>query len=202
MAFQEILYRPPLARVLAVVTVVVCAVGVLALIWQDASTALRYIWPIVLVAVVAWALFWRPSLRMQEHGITIENVLRTYFVPWPSISQIDTRYSLTIHTSRGRIPVWATPAPGRHRAFGLASKDFDGVGESARGEHGSLRPSDALTTPSGNLAQAIRGHWERLRDSGAFTRGEDPDAATVTWHRGTIGVLAALTAASLIGLLV
>jgi hypothetical protein len=202
MAFQEILYRPPFARVLAVVNVVVCAVGVIALIWQDATSALRYVWPIVLVAVVAWALFWRPSLRMQEHGITIENVLRTYFVPWPSISQIDTRYSLTIHTSRGRIPVWATPAPGRHRAFGLASKDFDGVGESARGEHGSLRPSDALTTPSGNLAQAIRGHWERLRDSGAFASGEDPEAFTVTWHYGTVVAIAVLIAATLLGMLV
>jgi hypothetical protein len=202
MAFQEIVYRPPFGRVLAVVTVVVCAVGVVGLIWGDASTAIRYIWPIVLVAVLAWALFWRPSLRMQEHGITVENVLRTHFVPWPSITHIDTRYSLTIHTSRGRVRVWATPAPGRHRAFGLASKDFDGVGESARGEHGSLRPSDALSTPSGNLAQAIRGHWERLRDSGAFSSGEDPDAATVTWHYATIATLAVLSVATGISLLV
>ena len=202
MAFQEVLYRPVFGRTLAVVTVVVCGFGVIALFWGDASTAVRYVWPILLVAVVAWALFWRPSLRMQEHGITIENVLRTYFVPWPAIQSIDTRYSLTIHTSRGRIPVWATPAPGRHRAFGLASKDFDGVGESARGQHGSLRPSDALTTPSGNLAQAIRGHWEQLGASGAFASGEDPDAFTTRWHVGTIAVIAVLIAATAIGLLI
>jgi len=202
MAIQEILFRPPLGRALAVVTIVVCAFGIVALFWGDHAAAIRYMWPIILVAVLAWALLWRPSLRMQEHGITVENVLRTHFVPWPSIQSIDTRYSLTIHTSRGRIPVWATPAPGRHRAFGLASKDFDGVGPTARGEHGSLRPSDALTTTSGNLAQAIRGHWERLRDAGAFASGEDPDAASVTWHYGTIASIAVLAAATLIGLLV
>ncbi len=202
MAFQEVLYRPAFGRTLAVVTVVVCAIGIVALFWGDAASAVRYIWPIVLVAFIAWAVLWRPSLRMQEHGVTIENVFRTYFVPWPSIKNIDTRWALTIHTSRGRIPVWATPAPGRHRAYGLARKDFEGIGQSARGEHGSLRPSDALNTPSGNLAQAIRGHWERLRDAGAFASGEDPDAATVTWHYGTIAAIVVLVAATLIGLLV
>lgn len=202
MAFQEVSYRPAFGRTLAVVTVVVCAAGVVALFWADAPSAIRYVWPIILVAVIAWALFWRPSLLMQEHGLTIENVFRTYFVPWPAIQGIDTRYSLTIHTSRGRIPVWATPAPPRHRTFGLAQKDFDGVGPTARGEHGSLRPSDALTTPSGNLAQAIRGHWERLRESGAFASGEDPDAFTVTWHYATVIAVAALIAATVIGMLV
>lgn len=202
MAFQEVSYRPAFGRTLAVVTVVVCAGGVVALLWADAPSAIRYVWPIILVAVIAWAVFWRPSLLMQEHGITVENVFRTFFVPWPAIQGIDTRYSLTLHTSRGRVPVWATPAPPRHRTLGLAPKDFDGVGPSARGEHGSLRPSDALTTPSGNLAQAIRGHWERLRDSGAFASGEDPDAFTVTWHYGTVIAIAALIAATLLGMLV
>ena len=202
MAFQEFEYRPAFGRTLAVVTVVVCSLGVVGLLWADAATAIRYVWPIILVAVIAWAVFWRPMLRMQEHGITIENVFRTYFVPWPAIKGIDTRYSLTIHTSRGRIPVWATPAPARHRALGLAPKDFDGVSSTARGEHGGLRPSDALSTPSGNLAQAIRSHWERLSDSGAFASGEDPDAFTVAWHYGTVTAIAALAAATVIGMLV
>lgn len=202
MSFHEVFYRPVLGRTLAVVTVMVCAFGVVALFWGDAGSALRYVWPIVLVAVAAWAVFWRPSLRMQEHGITVVNVFRTYFVPWPAIQGIDTRFALTLRTSRGSISVWATPAPGRHRAFGLASKDFDGIGQTARGEHGSLRPSDAISTPTGNLAQAIRGHWEQLRDDGMFGSGEDPDAATVTWHGATIAALAALVAATVVGLMI
>jgi len=202
MSFQEVRYRPVLGRILAVVTVVVCALGVIALFWSDPASALRYIWPIVLVAVLAWALFWRPSLTVQEHGITVENVLRTHFVPWPSITAIDTRYSLTLHTPNGRVPVWAAPAPGRHRTLGLAPKDFEGIGETARGRVGELRPADAVTTPSGNLAQLIRGHWERLRDAGAFASGVDPEASTVTWHWATVAVVAALAAATTIGLLV
>lgn len=202
MSFQEVRYRPAFGRILAVVTVVVCALGAIGLVVADPAAALRYVWPILLVGVLAWALFWRPGLLVQEHGITVENVLRTLFVPWPSIVSIETRYSLTLHTAHGRVAVWAAPAPSRHRTLGLAPKDFDGVGDSARGELGELRPADAVTTPTGNLAQLIRGHWERLRDAGAFASGVDPEAATVTWHWATITAVAALAAATVIGLLV
>ena len=98
--------------------------------------------------------------------------------------------------------VWAAPAPGRHRTLGLARQDFEGIGESARSEHGGPRPADAISTPTGNLAQVIRGHWERLRDAGLLAHGEDPEAETVTWHCATIAAIAVLAAATVIGLLV
>jgi hypothetical protein len=202
MAFQEVVYRPVFGRTLAVVTMVVCAAGIVALLWGDAAAGLRYVWAILLIAVVSWALFWRPSLRVEHHGITVVNVLRTYFVPWPAIREIDTRFSLTLHTSHRKVTVWAAPAPGRHRVLGLAREDFEGVGESARSEHGGLRPADAITTPTGNLAQVIRGHWEGLRDAGLLAHGEDPEAETMTWHLATIGAIAVLAAATLIGLLI
>jgi len=201
MAFQEVVYRPAFGRVLAVITIVVCAAGIAALLWGDAASVVRYVWPILLVAVVAWALFWRPSLRVEDHGITVENVLRTCFVPWPAIRQIDTRYALTLHTSQRRVTVWAAPAPGRHRTLGLARQDFEGIGESARSEHGGLRLADATSTPTGNLAQVIRGHWENLRDAGLLAHGEDPEAETVTWHWATVAAIAVLTVATVVGLL-
>jgi hypothetical protein len=202
MAFQEVVYRPVFGRVLAVVTMVVCAATIVALFWSDAASGLRYVWAILLLALIAWALFWRPSLRVENHGITVVNVLRSFFVPWPAIKQIDTRFSLTLHTSQRRVTVWAAPAPGRHRMLGLAREDFDGIGESARSEYGGLRPADAITTPTGNLAQVIRGHWETLREAGLLAHGEDPEAETVTWHTATISAVAVLAAATVIGLLV
>jgi hypothetical protein len=202
MSFQEVVYRPVFSRVLAVVTVVMCGLGIAALFWSDPASAVRYMWPLVFVAALAWALFWRPGLRVEEHGITVENVLRTHFVPWPSIESIDTRFSLTLHTAAGRIGVWAAPAPGRHRTLGLAPGDFDGIGETARGGAGELRPADAVTTTSGNLAQLIRGRWEQLRGTGAFAAGVDPEASTTTWHWATIVLIAALGVAAAISLLV
>lgn len=202
MEFEPVAYRPVPSRILAGATVVVCAAGVVSLAGQDAPTALRWVWPILLVAVLAWALFWRPSLRIEEHGITVINVFQTHFVPWPAIERLDTRFSLTLYSTGRKIPIWVSPAPGRHRALGLSRTDFSGVGESARGEHGSLRPGDAVSTPSGNLAQVIRAHWEQLRDAGMFDRGIDPEAATVTWHRVTIAVIAALALATVVGVLI
>lgn len=201
MSFQEVRFSPVPGRILAAVTVAVCALGIGTLVWADAASALRYGWILVLGAVLAWALFWRPRLVIQEHGVTVVNVFRTFFVPWPSILAVDTRFALTLHTVGGRVSVWAAPSPGRHRTLGLAGKDFEGVGETARGAHGSLRPSDALSTSSGSLAQVIRRHWEDLRDAGAFAHGADPDAAVVTWHRATMAAVAALAAATLIGVL-
>lgn len=201
MSFQQVTYRSIPARVLAAVTIAVCAVGLGAMAWQDPLSALRYGWVLVLVGVAAWALFWRPSLRVEEHGITVANVLRTFFVPWPAIERIDTRFSLTLYTTDGKVPVWVSPAPGRHRAVGLGRSDFTGVAESARGEHGSLRPSDALSTTSGGLAHVIRRHWEDLRDAGMFDAGHEPGASRITWHVATIAALAGSAAATVAGLL-
>lgn len=200
MAFQEVDYRPVFGRILAVVTVVLCAGGIIALWVDDPGSGLRYSWPLVFIAVLAWTFFWRPRLKVEPHGVTVVNVLRTHFVPWPAIRDIDTRFALTLRTGRGKVPVWAAPAPGRHRALGLAEKDFDGVGESARGQFGSLRPSDAVSTPTGNLAQLIRGQWEALRAQGLLAPGEDPEAEKVTWHVGTVAALAISGAATVLGL--
>ena len=202
MSFEEVDYRPVFGRVLAVIMGIVCAAGLGSLVWSGPGDLLRYGWPIALVAVVAWALFWKPRLHIQVHGITVVNPFRTFFVPWPAIHAIDTRYSLSLQTARRRVSVWATPAPGRHRLFGLSRADFDGVSASARGAHGSLRPSDASSVPSGNLAQVIRQHWDRLESEGAFAHGEDPEAATVTWHWASLTTVALLTAATVIGLMV
>jgi len=202
MAFEQVRYRPLASRVLAALTVVVCAIGVVALIAIDVRDAARYSWPLMLVAVLVWAMFWRPELVVEEHGITVVNVFRTEFVPWPAIVMVDTKWALTLRTADRLIRVWASPAPGRHRLLGLSRSDFSGLGETARGAHGSLRPSDALSVPSGNLAQLIRGRWERLAEEGALEAGAEPGASGTTWHVATIAVTAALAAATVIGILV
>jgi hypothetical protein len=183
-----------------VVTVVLCAAGAVALVVQDPMSALRYVWPLALLAVLAWALFWRPGLAVEPHGVTVVNPLRTSFVPWPAIQAVETRFALTLRTSQGAVQAWASPAPGRHRAFGLSAGDFDGVGASARDELGGVRLSDATSTPVGNLAQLIRGHWESLQAQGLFAAGEDPEAATVTWHVGTLVALIVTAAGTVLGL--
>jgi hypothetical protein len=200
MAFEQVRYRPLASRVLAALTVVVCAIGVVSLVALDVMDAVRYGWGLALVAVLVWAMFWRPELIVEEHGITVVNVFRTEFVPWPAIVTVDTQWALTLRTADRVVRVWASPAPGRHRLLGLSRGDFQGLGDTARGAHGSLRPSDALSVPSGNLAQLIRGRWERLAESGALDAGAEPGATRTSWHTTTIIATAALAAATVIGI--
>ena len=71
MAFEQVRYRPLASRVLAALTVVVCAIGVVSLVALDVMDAVRYGWGLALVAVLVWAMFWRPELIVEEHGITV-----------------------------------------------------------------------------------------------------------------------------------
>jgi hypothetical protein len=203
MALTTVRFRPLFGRVLAGVVAAVALVGLGGFVVSgDWPGLVRYAWPIVLFAVLGWALYWRPQLIVEEHGITVVNVLRTFFVPWPAIQRIDTRWALTLYTTAGRIPVWAAPAPGRHSAARVSKGDLSGVAESAYGRNQSLRPSDALSTESGSAAHVIRRHWEALRDTGRLEPGVQPGSLTVRWHLGTIAGMGALLIAAIVGLLV
>ncbi|WP_341579654.1 PH domain-containing protein [Microbacterium schleiferi] len=195
----DVHYRPLGGRILAGATVAIAGLGIVAMTIQNPLDGLRYGWPLLFVAVLAVVLFWRPSLTVQDHGVTVTNPFRTAFISWPSIQSIDTRWSLRVTTAQRAITVWAAPAPSRHRSAGLSRSDFAGVGQSAQGPHASLRPSDAISTPSGNLAQVIRGRWEELRDRGALDAGADPGADWHTVNVPAIATLLVLALASVLG---
>jgi hypothetical protein len=199
---ETVRFRPLFGRVLAVIVCVMALLGIAGFfITGDLGGAARYAWPILLVGVLAWALYLRPELVIEEHGVTVVNVFRTYFVPWPAIQHIETRFAVMLHTTDGKVSVWASPAPGRHGATRVTRSDFTGISGSAYGKAGSLRPGDALSTESGAAAHILRLHWEKLRDAGMFEHGVEPGSVRVTWHTATIAAMIALLVASLVGLL-
>jgi hypothetical protein len=158
----------------------------------------RYAWPVVLLAVVTFALYWFPRLDVSEAEIVVRNVFRTIHVPWQAIQRIDTKYALTLYTAEGKIPVWASPAPSRYAQFTTTRGDT-AVTESARAAGGSIRPGDALNTESGAAAHVIRSHWEDLRDDGLLDR---PYELRTRIHWPTIAVLVILILATVAGALV
>ena len=201
MVFRPAQFKPAFGRVLTVAVSVV-ALAALAgfLLSGDWTGLVRFgALPVLLIAVV-WALFWAPELRVEEHAVTVRNVLRTFSVPWNAIERIDTKYALTLYTPGRKIDVWAAPAPSRYATTTMSREDARRVAESARAAGASIRPGDALTSASGAAAHVIRLQWEKLRDDGVLDAAP-PHAIRVDWHVGTIAVLAALTLASLAGLL-
>jgi hypothetical protein len=199
MRFQPASFRPAFGRVLTIVIALIGA-GALAgyLIAGDLLGLLRSGWWLLLMAAVVWALFWIPAVEVLEHAVIIRNPLSTWTVPWPAIQRIDTKWALTLFTERARIEAWAAPASGRYTVFTLGPDDTK-VSESAR-VAGAIRPGDTLSSESGAAANHIRRHWEQLRDDGLLDAGVEPGALRRTPNTRTIVLLAALLAASILGL--
>lgn len=196
MKFTPATFRPAFGRVLSVIVAIVAVAALVSLaVTSGADGVLRFGWAYAFAAAVCWAIFWRPMIHVAEDLITVRNVFRTHGVPWPAIRRIDTRYSLTLETAERTISVWAAPAPSRHSVLGISRDDIGTVRESAR-IAGSIRPGDAPGTASGAPAFVIRSRWEDLRDDDLL----DANAPiSTTTHWATIGVLATLLLATILG---
>jgi hypothetical protein len=195
-------FRPGFGRVLAGVVAVLSLAGCISLVLADnLENLLRTVPLLLFFAAAAGALFWQPHIVIEQPGITVVNVFRTFFVPWPHVQRIDTSYTLTLFTAERRIPVWAAPSPGIRGAIAIERSDVKNLGDSAYGAGRSVRPGDSVTTASGQVAFVLRQRWEQLRDAGHLDGDTvDPDALLVKTHRVTIAVLAGLLTASVIGI--
>ena len=178
-------------RVLACVVAAVCLAGVVGLaLAGDNGNLLRTVWLPMLLAFLAFALFWRPKIVIADEAVTVVNVFHTVVVPWALIERIDTQYSVTLHTRTRRVSVWAAPSPGVRGAIGIERADVRNLSESAYGAGNSVRPGDSVSTPSGQVAFVLRQRWEELQGEALITSA--PGALRYTIHRVTIAVFGVL----------
>jgi len=199
MRFQPASFRPAFGRGLTVVVVAIAAAGIAGfMVVGDVLGLVRYGWWFALLAALAVALFWLPRVDVLEHAVLVRNPLSTWQVPWNAIQMIDTKYALSITTPHGRIEAWAAPASGRYTVFTLSPEDTR-VSESAR-VAGAIRPGDTLSSQSGAAAKHSRRDGVRLRDVGVVEGAVEAGALRGRGHPTATAVLAALTAAGVIGL--
>ena len=207
MRFQPASFRPAFGRGLTIVIVAIAVAGIGGFVAVgDVLGLVRYGWWFALLAVLAVALFWLPRVDVLEHAVVVRNPLSTcqnhivYVANYlhNAIQIVDTKYALALTTPQSRIEAWAAPASGRYTVFTLSPEDTR-VSESAR-VAGAIRPGDTLSSQSGAAANHIRRHWEQLRDDGVLDGPLEPGALRRAWHPTTIVVLAALTAAGVLGL--
>lgn len=199
MRFAPTTFRPLFGRVLTLVTAGIVVLGLGGLVLSgDWGALARFAWPLLLLAALAFALFWFPSVSVLEHEITVSNVFSTVHVPWPAIERIDTKYALTLYTPRGKVTAWASPAPNRYTGQFGSQSDVKLV---ARDGETAVRPGDLPGTASGAVAFVIRSHWQELRDDGKLGLGFDAEAMRRDIHWPTIAVLGGLAVASVLGAL-
>lgn len=198
MRFAPTTFRPAFGRVLSIVMCVLAAAGIAGFVVAgDYLGLLHFGWVLLLLAALALALFWFPSLDIAEHEVTVRNVFSTVHVPWPAIERVDTKYALTLYTLGGKVTSWASPSPNRYATQAASRTDADLAG---RVSGANPRPGDLPGTASGAPALVIRSHWDDLREAGHL------DAAVLEGgklrrdiHWVTIGVLGGLLVATVLG---
>lgn len=196
-------YRSRFGRALAVFIWVLAGLAMVAMLTQGGVSGLARGAPWALLpALLMWAMFWRPCVVVDDGGVELVNVFRTIRLPWPSITEVDTRWALTLHTAYGRFAAWAAPASGRQRGRRATELDARAVPVEESDTGRLIRASDAPWSPSGEAAIQVRRHWQALRDAGHL---DDPrlefDRAPVRWHLELIVALAGLIIWTAAGLL-
>ena len=195
-------YRPRATRILGGAIFVISGIGLLGLLIDSGVAGLlRYGWWIGLAGVLAWALFWNPRVQVDDAGVLVVNVFRSITLPWPSIKEIDTKWSLTLITAYGTFAAWAAPAPGRHATRNVTERDVKHLPTTTFDAVGSIGPGDNPNSSSGQAALAVRRHWEALRDAGYLDNPRlEFDKAPVRWHVELIAAIAVLLVLGAVGL--
>lgn len=188
-------FRPGFGRGLAVVVSITSVAALLFIsVTSGIDDALATLPWALLAAVGAWAIFWRPRVVVSDGGVRLVNVTRTIDAPWPAITDVETRYALTLVTAYGRFAAWAAPAPGAGPALRTAMRSRPRATEDDETVT-AVTMGDMAGTASGDAAMIVRRRWERLRADGFL---DDPrlefERPPIRWH-WHIGLAVALLTA-------
>ena len=186
-------------RVLTVAAGAIGLVAVLSVVLEDgAAQALRALPLAALVAVVVWALFWRPGVEVSDGEVVVRNVLSTVRVPWPTYRDVEYGWSLVLRTTDGDVTVFAAP-----RASGTARRLRRGATEDG---HGAEVPAPGPTVRSlqataQSVGAAVEARHDALvraghLDGAQHVRVEQGLRPARRVHAATIGAVVLLTALS------
>jgi hypothetical protein len=197
-AHPRIVFRSRFGIGLTIVVWAICAAGIVSALLVGAGIA-----PVVLLASLGWFVwlaFWRPSVVTDAHGVELRNLVRDVEVPYAAIDDVDTRYSLVVHSGGKSFSAWGAPAPGgaaslrdsMSRRRSTNRTDWKDAPRSVRAG-GAARPGDTVDSASGAPATVIRRELERREHEGV--RRDPTGRAVVTVRPALIALsIVAITA--------
>jgi hypothetical protein len=150
------------------------------------STVLSEAPTIALISTVVYAVFGRPRVIVRAQDVLLRNVIRDVTIPYRAISDIDTRYVLTVTTVDGRRhQAWAAPAGGRIRAARVTPDEQKALAWA--GPLDEIPSSAALRSDAGAAALAIRRRWQaRPGDDPADAAAMSSSAVEIRWATGVL----------------
>lgn len=188
-----------------VLTVAAGAIGLVAVVSvmleHGAAQALRALPLAALVAVVVWALFWRPGVEVSDGEVVVRNVLSTVRVPWPTYREVEYGWSLVLRTTDGDVTVFAAP-----RASDTARRLRRGAADTATGVPPAGRTVRSLQATAQSVGAAVEARHDALVRAGHLdgaqrVRVEQGLRPGRRVHAATVGAVAVLTALSVAVLL-
>lgn len=138
-------------------------------------------------SAVVHALFWQPSVGVDDDGVELVNVLRRVRLAWASVEDVDTRWALTVRAGGRRWTSWAAPASGR-RVRPVSRRETPWADPGAEGIAGSRAPGSS----SGEAAVLVGSRWQTWKDGPAGPDGgrahdaAGEDGPRVRWNRPVV----------------
>ena len=147
-----------------VVGAVILVVSAL-LSWGDHPQPLFVAW-LLFGCAVAWTVFVRPCVVLDQDGVHLRNIVRDVDIPWPLVSDVETRWNLKVWSGDDGHTAWAIASqverPKVHASVlpGLSSKldGFTGQGAStpkASTKVTSRMVADAIDETAADYAAAV-----------------------------------------------
>ena len=65
------------------------------------------VFALILIAALAWLLFWRPTVAVDELGIDVQNPIRKTRIDFADVQAVDGRFGLILLHNDQRFNVWA-----------------------------------------------------------------------------------------------
>jgi hypothetical protein len=160
------------------------------------AAAARTLPAVLLLGLLAWLVFWRPRVDLDDEGVTVVNPVRTTVVPWPALVDVRTQYALTLVTPSGQVRAFAAPGPGRHQVLTAGREEVTAQPRMAFDSRGAVAMGDLAGSPSGRVALAIRRRWEDLVETEQLELGvADETPVTRRWDAWALGAIAVLVVA-------
>lgn len=112
------------------------------------------------LALGLYFLYWRPRVEFTPDFIRVVNLVRSYRISYGAITDVTTRFTLTIQTvEQDKISVWSAPAPSRYSVLGASKTDTTHLPRSTY-QGGTIAAGDMASSESGSAAAILRRAWE------------------------------------------
>lgn len=165
------------------------AIGLLLLLslarnWADSPRPLTASWVLFGLAC-GWSIFVRPAVLLDSGGVTVRNVVRDIYVPWASLTDVESRWNLKVFVGDRGYTAWAIssqierPKGSADAMLGSRSLGaFDRPGNAV-----GTRSRDGAKVTASSVARSIE--QAKLEYDEAFTQGRLPTSTDgrvrITW---------------------